>query len=65
MNRDNNIDELYESVEYQERYVAFLDMLGFSNKCANAQFFLRFSMKIVTIVIYCKNCPILFIDKLL
>ena len=34
MNRDNNIDELYESVEYQERYVAFLDMLGFSNKCA-------------------------------
>lgn len=34
MNR-NNIDTPIDSIEYQNCYVAFLDMLGFSNICKN------------------------------
>lgn len=37
MNSNSSKYTLYESVEYRECYVAFLDMLGFSNKCVKKE----------------------------
>lgn len=48
MNR-NNIDTPIDSIEYQNCYVAFLDMLGFSNICKNKSMSCSDILKILSV----------------